>query len=232
MLIALTERERHMAEWIAYHSAGGGDSGVIGENFAGLTNFWRLDEHARTRFDRKGRLNLTETVTTEWKLASADFKTTPTGLLQTAAFSLDAPFSFSVWIYPQATTASQLFSKSDSGVSGGGIYIEFSGGNIVVSVGQDGDSVTAAPTLNIWNNLVFTVTTGALVSVYLNGSLANYAVNGPTLSDGPLYVGKKNPTVFGDVGPVAFPGLVNDLMLFNKVLTAAQVTTLWNRGIH
>jgi len=205
-----------------------------GSDFASLTHFWLLNENAGNRMDSKAGLTLRETYPVPGDGKSCNFGLSASGLLKTTPFSLDVPFSVSVWLNAQASTLCLVLGKSTS-VQDGGFQIFNDAGALTVSLGLVGDGMTSNTplSLNKWNHAVFTIDGTTTGTLYVNGNLRDSGVMTPTLTDGPLSIGKTDPDGTGVPSTrIAFPGRMTNLMFFNVALTVAQVGVLYNNGIN
>lgn len=92
--------------------------------------------------------------------------------------------------------------------------------------------------MQIWQHLVITVdvadSTKEIVKFYINGELAdNHVYNvysSPILSQAstePIRIGKRKDSDFGPPGPAYFWGAMDDVRLYNRPLTAAEVLALY-----
>ncbi len=141
-------------------------------------------------------------------------------------------YSMSIWIYPTSSSGVILDEYNSSGVndpwismaSGTG-YIGYKGTSQVCS------SIGAIP-LNSWSNIVVTFDGTDILAGYVNGTVAFSPTNTgarTTLSYNGFYdLGKANSgTTCGGGSGAAYNGMMADFQVYNTVLSASQVTTLY-----
>lgn len=85
-------------------------------------------------------------------------------------------------------------------------------------------------TLNTWNHAVVTYEAN-VVKVYLNGAyIGSTSVTCPvTTANTTCYIGASNPSIWACVA--YFNGKIDDLAMYNRVLSASEVTTLYNGDV-
>jgi hypothetical protein len=76
--------------------------------------------------------------------------------------------------------------------------------------------------------IAFTIDAGGNGTLYINGTPTDSGVMDPITTDGPLTLG--NSLDDPNFSYSAIDGLVDELMIFNSVLSAAQVAQLYNSG--
>jgi Concanavalin A-like lectin/glucanases superfamily/Secretion system C-terminal sorting domain len=78
---------------------------------------------------------------------------------------------------------------------------------------------------NVWHNIVFTVEAGGLAKIYING-----VFNNQTSFSSQFFSDNSLPLQFGDIDDnwySAFIGQLDDIALFNRVLTQEEITNLY-----
>lgn len=150
-------------------------------------------------------------------------------------FTFTSSFSVSAWYYATDVFTYAIFSTQD-GVSGGfRITEDFShAGNVRIFYGSglffDLTSSTSR-TNNAWHNLVVVHEAGVGTYMYFNGTFDCSVLNGLTVAS----TGTSFPTIgideFG-LGSFAFPfkGNIDAVQVWNRPLTAGEVTSLYNSG--
>lgn len=150
-------------------------------------------------------------------------------------------FTFGAWI--KATTTHQIDTESTAGAGGvsGQKYVfspEHGGGGSAgagVSVGTNGISVyehgnSYLPALAVysavlgtdWNHILITYTSKQ-PRIYLNGVLVHTGLVSP----------RSNVNISRGIGGYVygyFPGEIDEAVIFNRVLTASEITELYNAG--
>ncbi len=142
--------------------------------------------------------------------------------------------TFSFWINPanwSTSTASTIMAKRNSAASGS-YYIAYlnGSGSLVFDCGGSGTSPrwTAgyAPPLNQWTHIVFTCSTNTGVALYTNGTLAG------SRSDVVRGTSTQNMRIGQDSAGVnlGWNGGIDDVRLFNRVLTTQEINNLFTTG--
>jgi RHS repeat-associated protein len=176
-----------------------------------------------------------------WASGAASFNGT-SGMLTTAAPVLNTAQSYSVsaWVNLAAdSTTAGYDAVTEGGNAIGPFELQYSGGDggwAFTSASADSSShsyysahLSTKPALNVWTHLVgvFDASTGAM-SLYVNGSLAATGSNPtPFNGTGPLGIGGMQTT--GAQSQI-FDGQVADVQLYQRALTAADVSTLYGDG--
>lgn len=160
---------------------------------------------------------------------------------------MDTPktFSISMWIKPNSSSDwSDVLVGQSVGTSDQGmvlwlnslkptLYLEGSGGGSTVGLYAPANTVSTG----VWNHVVITVVgqssrasdaTG--INIYLNGTSQTISTSGSSGTVGTMgvnanmFLGSKH----GTTG--FFDGLMDEVSIWNRVLTQAEVTTLYNSG--
>ena len=138
------------------------------------------------------------------------------------------PWSFSVWLYPRssATGSDRTFLGQISTtklfvltlVSSVTRVRMYSGGYIAFT--------SAAVNLNAWNHVAFSAENASSCRCWVNGTLAGSNAGSCVLGSDPQIGGRSDSS--GD----AFDGYIDDLRIWNDVLTARDIAWLRrNRGV-
>ncbi|MCX6269879.1 MAG: T9SS type A sorting domain-containing protein [Bacteroidetes bacterium] len=148
-------------------------------------------------------------------------------LVSTPSFTFDAAgsFTYSLWMKKVAGTGPALMvgnSVADNFISlmGGGLS------NFAFGTNKQALAwvwATCAHTLNVWDHYVGTYNAGVM-NLYKNGvfqSTATYTYTGANAVNLPLYIGK-------DVTTEYFTGSLDDIGIWNRVLTSAEIQDLYN----
>ena len=143
------------------------------------------------------------------------------------------PLTISAWIYPTANaTASdwRTIISWGSAALGKGRFLQLSNTSNNLTFGTYQSSVVSstALSLNTWYHVAATVTSGS-TKLYINGSLdtsGSNVLNSFTYSKthiGELYYSQTTAARH-------FAGNIDELALFNSVLTGSEITALYNSG--
>lgn len=145
-------------------------------------------------------------------------------------------FSMSFWVRPNNFSSQRcIYSKSTADVAVNGINVQITtGGNVFTQLrsGGAGPNYTSNLTLTAlaWNHIVLTYNGGSNqngLRVYVNGVVAttpaSAALSGTWLYGQPAMLGARNGTAF-------FSGHMDEVSVFDRVLTASEVSQLYNSG--
>lgn len=133
--------------------------------------------------------------------------------------------SYSVWVYPRVLNSFQgIFSTFTTNSQALELFVDNPGSRFVV-VNYGNSTYTVPAAVNAWQHVAVSVS-GTSAASYLNGSLVSSATitaiggNGSALVIGQRSAGA--PTY-------AFNGLVDDLRLYSRTLTASEIRLLASR---
>lgn len=140
--------------------------------------------------------------------------------------------TISLWVNPRTTGAYMLL---EDGIvyDANAFYFYLNNGKPEVEIyssNYDAFTNTSALPINSWSHVVLVWESGTRIKSYLDGSLASGTQTG-TLQTGSLFTG--NTTLqFGrrPGGTLIFPGSLDDARIYNRTLSAAEVTLLYNLG--
>jgi Tfp pilus assembly protein PilE len=136
-------------------------------------------------------------------------------------------FTMSAWINPQSTLANTIIGSVNS--AGGPQFRYSSGTNAMklellnqntVSIGQ---STGTLPT-GSWAFVTVTYDATGLYQFYINGSLSGSGTNLQTFTFSGYEIGRKFTTTSSEV----FNGSMDDVRIYNRVLSPAEVNFLYN----
>jgi len=144
-------------------------------------------------------------------------------------------FSYSAWVYPDATSGTMNIISAADGSGGDEMLIRSnSGGTVTVRVNGASDDLVSAQTLtaSTWNHLLVT-RKGADISLYINGKKdTNTGSDGSALSFSTcaLLIGVDAGTTCNGTLSNYFDGKVDDVKVFHYALTDIQARSLYNNG--
>ena len=145
--------------------------------------------------------------------------------------------SFSLWFKiatMPAINATRLLDRFTGGTPGSGYLLFINNTNGLLYYQDEADGVNTEIFLssqtsvvnNKWHNVVITVDTAAQMGyMYIDGVQKNSDAYSGNLRDynRSLYVGGRSTDLF-------FPGLLDDIRIYNRALSAAEVKQLYNMG--
>jgi hypothetical protein len=232
----------YTATFVATDSLGASNSvtitiTVLGNLFDGLWAHWKFDESTGTiAIDSAGTNNGT--------LTGFNFTTNSgwvSGLISNAlsfdgvndSVSIDSSqiiltnnFSFSVWLKPQDANGDHAFISISSLYETSGLRF-FVYSNSLLLQGETTAGYQGATFANnaiqdgVWYH-VAVIYDNSILSVYLNGAL-----QGSTNWGGDLVMNTVWPSRIGTEGAYYFDGVIDDMMIFQRTLTVAQVQALY-----
>jgi hypothetical protein len=204
----------------------------------GLTAYWSFDDTDMAgdiTYDRSGQHHngtLTEGLrTAEGKIGQALEFQGGTDRVETGSDLLSTkPITIAAWVY----------ARSNGGLGNGRIL---DNGSTVLKIpnterfafSSDG-LVTAASSksgslqLNVWIHVVVTRTSTSVANFYIDGVLsgtANQNSGSPVAGNGSVSIGNATAHDRTDVG---WDGLIDDVRIYNRVLSADEINRLYNMG--
>jgi len=201
----------------------------------GLIHHWKLNETSSTTVaDSLGSKDLTSStdasnITVPGKINTAfDFTAASSENLTDGTFISEVvrsgTFTVAFWVKSDSTVGAQtIFNNSDG--SSNRIGVEINALSIRCSAftgsGYDGASGTIAA--NTWTHIAFTNTAGTL-QLYLDGILQTGTLDGALPVGGGLSIGSDSS------GGEFFDGIVDDVRIYDRVLSSAEVGKIYNSG--
>jgi hypothetical protein len=139
--------------------------------------------------------------------------------------------TISMWVYPKAFPNFVHFISYGTGSSGQAFAIETDlGANSarlhVNKFGSFSGLSTGSLTLNKWNHIVVTYN-GSTVFFYINGQASGSAAFALSTTLGSLRLGK---WISGGSGESPFNGYMDDVRIYNRALSASEVSQLYNQN--
>ncbi len=175
---------------------------------------------------------------TTWTSGAASFS--GTGMLATGGPVLDTSKSYSVSSWVDLASDSPGDAVSQGGNTIGSFAIQYSSGYgawSFTSASADSSShsfyaahQTTKPAVGVWTHLVGTFdSSSGTMSLYVNGTLAATGNNpSPWTGSGPLTIGGDETA--GGTQSAFFKGQIADVQVFQRTLSASDVTTLYSDG--
>ncbi len=141
-----------------------------------------------------------------------------------SSLNISGALTISLWVRPIIPSVGEALILNGDFKYG---ITYYTNGSMYFYINSGANGVSAAVTQNVWHHVVgvWDGTTGANgMKLYSDGVLVNQrtSIAATTGAAGPLYIGKQSTAFFG--------GTVDDIRLYNRALTAAEVSALYNSG--
>ncbi|HVV39359.1 MAG TPA: LamG domain-containing protein [Candidatus Paceibacterota bacterium] len=137
-------------------------------------------------------------------------------------------YSVSAWVrYQGATPISSIRVAVSYGNAGAGstLWMGYaSDGKLAISNSSFDIKSATVSNSTTWHHLVATVT-GGVLSAYMDGALVN-TTSMSSRGSNTLIIGDYT----GSIGSFAFPGVVDDVRVYNRALSATEVSQLYQQG--
>jgi Tfp pilus assembly protein PilV len=203
----------------------------------GLVSYWKMDEASGNVVDSIGGNTGTPTGTTVGDPAKISkgriFNGTSDYIKINNATNLQvtSAYSLSAWINPASAQRGAIMGEWSAGNISFTVEMD-ANQQIVAYFSQNGSSIqNTTPAgfvpLNKWSHVSVTFNSGSLI-VYLNGNqITSLTTTGSAAFAGtaPLYIG-----AYKDYGLAYFKGSIDEVGIWNKTLSATEVTNLFNCG--
>ena len=197
-----------------------------------LQNYYRMEGNSN---DSKGSANGTDTSVSYSSTGGqfgqyASFNGTSSKIESTIASNLSGSFTINLWVYRTGSFFTGLIESHVASYNNYWIYITDTGGNKIRASLYDGSQnpfidSTNTVSQNAWHMITFVRNTGTgKLQLYVDGSSAATDVSDPTTA--PTYsafdIGSRTN------GEELFTGRIDDVDIFNRVLTSTEVSQLYN----
>lgn len=201
-------------------------------NDANLVSYWKMDGNSR---DSKGTNHGTDTAMTYGsaygKFGQGGYFNGSSSQILTGlnpSTTLGQKFSISVWFYSTSVTNYKGIVGGHGGSSQGIIMQQYSTG--IMNAGYGNGStwvyVSSPISANMWNHIVFVVDVPNTIYLYLNGILVSSAAATTNVSHlTTLWIGKDYES-----SDRFFQGNIDDVSIFNRALSAAEVFEIYSKG--
>lgn len=212
----------------------------------GLAGYWKFDEGSGSAiFDSSGRNNHGTTsgafaaTFIDGKRGKAlsfdgtnDYVSVPRNSILNS--TIDGSHTVSMWIRnSQVTTVDRLFGMPDATSGTHAVLLNYTSvGKVSYYEGSGADvnsllSTTADLNNGKWRHLVFQLD-GTTMRIYVDGVLdSSRTMVAATLSDENLYIGRTRGI---DASDQYFNGLIDDVRIYNRALSAQEIRTLYQSG--
>lgn len=145
-----------------------------------------------------------------------------------AALDVSGSLTIEAWIRPTAVGNNRIADKITVGGSDG-YLLDIAGGNLRMVAGSRATTSSTAIVPNVWQHVagVYDTATGQ-ITLYVNGAaFANpFAAGALPTNSLPLRIGADQ------LGGTLFQGLIDETTIHSRVLTAAEITAIYNAGIN
>ncbi len=210
--------------------------GAVGEDTEGMISYWKFDGDATDYFGSNNGTN-NGAVSTVGKVGNAlSFDGVNDYVLVPNSASLNPQqISISAWLYIKDTTWSYpgIIDKDGyyAGWKGYSIAQYFSTPSLIFEPWSPNDALISTNPLSTyqWNHVVITLG-GGTFKMYINGVLdKNVATSGgiSPLSTGVLLIGSR-ATATGPQSNSYFNGFIDEVAIFNRVLSDDEILALYN----
>lgn len=202
----------------------------------GAISYWKLDETSGNASDSIGSNTLTNNGTMTYAAGKINNGASPTtskylSLADIDAISYDGTqsISYSLWFKPTSTTGVQtIFSKWENGTGTPQEYILYlNGTSLVFGALNDGTGITwgTAVTAGNWYYVVLTLGPSKAMQMYVNnGAVQTHtSIGSVENTSAELRFGQNAATNW-------FTGLIDEVGLWSRALSATEVTRLYNSG--
>jgi len=187
---------------------------------AGLISYFNFDDNLK---DQKGYTTDGVKTGTPPYIAGVKGKAVSfNGIDQKIVFSpkislINNSFTVSLWVKDETDDGSKFF------MTGNGFYISTSANNITFSMNTQGNTlaVLGPNSLNQWTHIV-SIYDGINMSIYINGVLANSKNNPGSIA------GFDSGFSLGGHQATYWTGSIDQLYIYNRALSQAEVTQLYN----
>ncbi len=203
----------------------------------GLVGQWKMDGNAKDSTPNRnhGTVNGAVVLTADRKTQTNkayNFPGATNDYIQVkhnAAFSLNSTFTISVWFYASSPPSANFLGKR-TGTGAKNYQLNLGGvtaHKLTASIGDSGSftTITGGTTIDdgVWHHLVFTKSVGQL-NLYVDGVIDATPVTETTTaitSTADLYFGQDG------VNAGRLVGKLDDVRIYNRALTSAEITTLY-----
>ena len=218
-------------------NANSGDGGLVG--------WWKLDESGGlTAADSSGNGNdgtLTNMAGNQWTDGAVggalEFDGVDDYILRSSTSSLNLPtaWTISVWVYLVGNPAYEYIVTKNTSSTWDmeyGVYVRYpaNGGEVgVVLDGSITDIVSVQWSMETWTHIAVTWD-GSDAQAYVDGEFVDsIAYSGTLTNEGDWFnIGRRSNSVDGTSSTGLFDGLIDDVRIYNRVLTAEQIAQLAN----
>jgi hypothetical protein len=221
----------------------GSSTGTDTSLASGLVAYWNFNEDTgSTVYDDTGRGNLgtfNGTTGSQWTAGKIGYALSFNGTnnyvsLPTAGVAPSSGLTIAAWINPSTVSVnSSLYGFGPkSGCNPSGQYLSVNSSGKVTYLFGCGGTLTSSTTLTAgtWYHVALTVDSSKNATIYINGS----AVAGPTNESSGQSVTTGNDLIGVEwaAGSLAqyFNGIIDEVGVWNVVLTGTQISTLYNSG--
>lgn len=192
-----------------------------------LANYWKFDESSGNAVDSTGNANAINNGSVTYgpgKINNGAVISNGANYTTSTANISTNSFSFSVWLFPTTENVQQntIVRNAGGGTgvifridNGAGHILAFAGGTTLIT------SNYSLP-LNTWTHVVWTASPSGSI-IYINGTVDNTSANVATIDTSNMNIGLGG-------GGEYFQGTIDELGLWSRTLTQAEVTQLYNSG--
>lgn len=203
-------------------------SGSVSSLLTGIDSYWKLDEASGNAIDsvaaNVGTVFGTMVQNTAGKINTCYEFTSGDAYINIGALLSSSVFSISVWVFrPALGVFFQIFAGADSGTDYLAFVINTDNRIYLTKAGYGGlyQSTGTVPATT-WTHLVVTYDAAGLAQFYIDGVLDDSGTDLQSLTWGTNLVGRD--------GGAFLDGKLDEIGIWNRVITPTEVTTLYNGG--
>jgi hypothetical protein len=195
----------------------------------GLQRYYRLDSNGTEEVSAQNGVPTGSVTYSAGKLGmAANFNHDTTRRIVAPGLDLVTDLTISLWVYPTAVGnfAGILTHQLGAGGVDTNYHVNWNGNGIGLYGTGNASPGSSVLSLNTWSHFLVTRTTTGAVKYYVNGSLTltSTTVGPHSVPTADLWIGNR-PDLFD-----AFPGLVDEVAIYNSVVTPNAITALFGEG--
>lgn len=219
----------------------------------GLVSYWDLNDAANgVRLDKLGSNHLTDNNTVGTNTgpdsvsnSAADFVAanleglTRAGASCTGIDSITSDFTINAWVYAtNASTQKTIFRKGAGSDVNPGFWLQIAAVGRYACIYGDGSAArksitptgTAVVSLNTWTMVTVTFDRDGLMSMFINTGVPT-GTSTTSIATQPGNIGTSSMDIGGNGVSTSFDGRIARVAFWNRLLSGAEITSLYNGGV-
>lgn len=200
---------------------------------SGLVGWWKFDEASGNAADSSGYANTgtptgTTIVSNCKRGGCRSFNGTSDFIDVGTNLTVTSDVTVSYWAYLSSISGYRMAMTRTSGTGGDWEIAMSANGNSEPYYGRNGSTIFPTNygiTTNRWLHFTLTIDSVAGAKIYINGTSVATSVEVTSFrnANGTLYIGKRSDGYY-------FNGLLDDIRVYNRALTAVEVMDLYKAG--